>query len=109
VTSPRDENCPRLSFLSLSLSLDALFSLSLSLDALSLTYPLSLSILWCVAVFALVVFSSLTMASIWIDRADVALRSFLACLYYFLYTPLDVCIVVLYAVMYYKAPNFKYF
>jgi hypothetical protein len=45
-------------------------------DALSLANPLSLSILWFVVIFTLVVFSSLTMASIWIDRAVVALRSF---------------------------------
>jgi hypothetical protein len=56
-------------FLYLSLA-DALFSLAY---ALSLTYPLSLSILWFVVIFALVVFSSLTTASIWIDRADVSL------------------------------------
>jgi hypothetical protein len=59
----------------LSLSLSRMLSLSLT-DALSLTNPLSLSILWFVVVFTLIVFSFLTMASIWIDRAVVALQSF---------------------------------
>jgi hypothetical protein len=61
----------------------ALCSLSLSLTnalsrgcSLSLSHECSLSILWFVVVFTLVVFSSLMMASIWIDRAVVALRSF---------------------------------
>jgi hypothetical protein len=90
--------------LSRGCSLSRAGALSLA-DALSLTYPLSLSILWFVVVFTLVVFSSLTMASLWIHRAVVALRSFLTCLYYFLYTHLDLCIVVLYAVMYYKTSN----
>jgi hypothetical protein len=44
--------------------------------SLSHTNPLSLSILWFVVVFTIIVFSSLTMASIWIDRDVVALRSF---------------------------------
>jgi hypothetical protein len=43
---------------------------------LSLTNALSLSILWFVVIFTLFVFSSLKMASIWIDRAVVALRLF---------------------------------
>jgi hypothetical protein len=71
----------RARMLSLSLSLECSLSLadalSLSIaDALSLTNPPSLSILWFVVVFTLVVFSSLKMASIWIDRAVVALGLF---------------------------------
>jgi hypothetical protein len=58
-----------------SVSLSRVLSLSHT-DDVSLTNPLSLSILWFVVVFTLIVFSSLTMASIWIDRAAVALRSF---------------------------------
>jgi hypothetical protein len=62
---------------SVSLSLRCSVSLSRGCSlSLSLTNPLSLSILWFVVVFTLVVFSALTMASIWIDRAVVALRSF---------------------------------
>jgi hypothetical protein len=96
--------------------------------ALSLTDALCLSILWFVVVFTLVIFSSLTMESIWIDRSVVALRSFLVLLScivpYTLSTipcfrpdlhvlifvhDLDLCILVLYTVMYHKTSNFKYF
>jgi hypothetical protein len=59
----------------LSVSHTRMLSLSLT-NALSLTNPLSLSIRWFVVVFMLVIFSSLPMASIWIDGAVVALRSF---------------------------------
>jgi hypothetical protein len=92
-----------------SLSLTHTDALSLA-NPISLTNPLSLSILWFVAVFTLVGFSSLTMASIWIDRAVVALRSFQPDLLVLLFVhALDLCIVVLYTVMFYKNSNLKYF
>jgi hypothetical protein len=92
-------------FLSRMLSLSPMLSFSLA-DALSLSLSrgcslshessLSLSILWFVVVFTLVVFSFLTMASIWIDRAVVALRSFRPDLVVLLFVhDQDLCIVVL--------------
>jgi hypothetical protein len=97
-------------------------------NVLSLSLMCSLSFLWFVVVFTLFVFSSLTMASIWIDRAVVSLRSFfvlfscivprtlstIPCfrpdLHVLLFVhDLDLCILVLYTVMYYKTSNFKHF
>jgi hypothetical protein len=83
-------------FLSRMLSLSRILSLSLSGGLLSYS---------CSSYFLLCRWRQygLMVLSLPFDRFG------LTCLYYFLYTPLDLCIIVLYTVMYYKTSNFKYF